>query len=166
MRTAVELLLWWGLLLLLYVVLISSVTALEAAVGGGIAALAALGTVAARRASGATTGGQAGWARALWALPTTLLSDTGRLAALVLHTVLHPGRPPTDGGFHTVRLSPGTGPAWAGALLSATPGGMSSRPAPARSPWRACRRSAPGSARPSPRKRPGSGRAGCRWCSS
>ncbi|MFF8772590.1 Na+/H+ antiporter subunit E [Kitasatospora sp. NPDC015120] len=124
MRTAVELLLWWGLLLLLYVVLISSVSALEVAVGGGIAALGALGAVAARRASDAAPGGWTGWARALWAFPATLLSDTGRLALLVLRTLRHPRRRPADGGFRTVRLAPGTGAAWAGALLSATPGGF------------------------------------------
>ncbi|GAA1392605.1 hypothetical protein GCM10009639_24520 [Kitasatospora putterlickiae] len=123
MRTAVELLLWWGLLLLLYVVLISSVTALEIAVGGGLATLGALGAATTRRAPGATPGGRAGWARAWWAFPATLLLDTGRLAVLVLRTLRHPRRPTADGGFHTVRLSPGTGPAWAGALLSAAPGG-------------------------------------------
>ncbi|MER7705751.1 hypothetical protein ABTX81_23015 [Kitasatospora sp. NPDC097605] len=123
MRTAVELLLWWGLLLLLSMVLISSVSVLEVAVGGGIAAIGALGAVAARRASGAALGGAAGWARALWAFPVTLLADTGRLAVLVLRTLRGPRRPPEGGGFRTVRLAPGTGAAWAGALLSATPGG-------------------------------------------
>ncbi|MFD0279443.1 hypothetical protein ACFVHB_36885 [Kitasatospora sp. NPDC127111] len=116
MRTAVELLLWWGLLLLLNIVLISSVTPLEVAVGGGIALLGAIGAVIVRRASGAAWGGAARWAHALWAFPSTLLADTGRLVLAVL-SPRH-----RDGGFRTVRLDPGTGPAWAAALFSATPG--------------------------------------------
>ncbi|MEV6976881.1 hypothetical protein [Kitasatospora sp. NPDC093806] len=128
MRTGVELLLWWGLLLLLDLVLISSVTALEIAVGGAVAALGAVGATAARRTSGATPGGRAGWARALWAFPGTLLADTGRLAALVLRTLVRralrrPDRRPPDSGFRQLRLTPGTGAAWAGAVLSTTPGG-------------------------------------------
>lgn len=118
MRTAVELLLWWGVLLLLNTVLISSVTPLEVAVGGGLAVLGAVGAVAVRRASGAATGGPARLAQALWAFPWTLLADTGRLAL----AVLSPRR--RRGGFRTVRLAPGTGPAWAAALLSATPGAV------------------------------------------
>ncbi|WBP84535.1 Na+/H+ antiporter subunit E [Kitasatospora cathayae] len=116
MRTALELLLWWGVLLLLNIVLISSVPPLEVAVGGGVALLGAMGAVAVRRASGATVGGAARLARALWAFPWTLLADTGRLAL----AVLSPGR--RHGGFRTVRLAPGTGAAWGAALLSATPG--------------------------------------------
>ncbi|MCG6494214.1 Na+/H+ antiporter subunit E [Kitasatospora sp. A2-31] len=117
MRTAIEFLLWWGLLLLLNIVLISSVTPLELAVGGCIALLGATGAVAVRRTSGATPGGAAHLAQALWSFPWTLLADTGRLAVLVLS----PGRR-ADAGFRTVRLARGTGPAWAGGLLSATPG--------------------------------------------
>ncbi|MFJ8627040.1 hypothetical protein ACIRD3_29965 [Kitasatospora sp. NPDC093550] len=116
MRTAAELLLWWGVLLLLNTVLISSVSPLEMAVGGGIALLGALGAIAVRRASGATPGGPARLAGALWAFPRTLLADTGRLAL----AVVSPGH--RQSGFRTVRLAPGTGPAWAAALLSATPG--------------------------------------------
>ncbi|MFE5588357.1 hypothetical protein [Kitasatospora sp. NPDC056531] len=116
MRTAVELLLWWGVLLLLNTVLISSVTPLEMAVGGGIALLAAVGAVAVRHASGAAPGGPTRLAQALWTFPWTLLADTGRLALAVL-SPRH-----QRGGFRTVRLAPGAGPAWAAALLSATPG--------------------------------------------
>ncbi|WP_037898728.1 Na+/H+ antiporter subunit E [Streptomyces sp. NRRL S-350] len=117
MRTAGELLLWWGLLLLLNTVLISSVTPLEVAVGAGVAILGAVGAVTARHASGAAFGGPARLARALWAFPWTLLADTGRLLL-----VLCSPRRRRAGGFRTVRLAPGTGPAWAAALLSATPG--------------------------------------------
>ncbi|MET8545429.1 hypothetical protein ABZW03_33050 [Kitasatospora sp. NPDC004799] len=116
MRTAAELLLWWGLLLLLNIVLISAVTPLEVAVGGGVALLAALGALAVRRASGAAPGGAARLAPALRAFPRTLLADTGRLAL----AVVSPGH--RRSGFRAVRLAPGTGPAWAAALLSATPG--------------------------------------------
>lgn len=116
MRTVAELLLWWGMLLLLNVVLISSVTPLEVAVGGGVALLGALGALAARRGSGATPGGTARLAPALRAFPRTLLADTGRLVL----AVLSPRR--RRSGFRAVRLAPGTGPAWAAALLSSTPG--------------------------------------------
>ncbi|MFF2078548.1 hypothetical protein ACFVXG_27810 [Kitasatospora sp. NPDC058162] len=116
MRKAIELLLWWGLLLLLNTVLISSVTPLEVAVGGGIALLGAAGAVALQHASGAKPGGPAHLAQALWAFPWTLLADTGRLVLAVLSPAQR------RGGFRRVRLAPGTGPAWAGALLSATPG--------------------------------------------
>ncbi|MGW3230322.1 hypothetical protein [Kitasatospora sp. NPDC001095] len=116
MRTVAELLIWWGLLVLLNVVFISSVTPLETAVGGGIALLAALGAVAVRRTSGAAPGGPARLGAALLAFPGTLLADTGRLAL----AVLSPGH--RGSGFRAVRLSPGTGPAWAAALLSSTPG--------------------------------------------
>ncbi|WP_369185453.1 Na+/H+ antiporter subunit E [Streptomyces sp. Y1] len=117
MRSAIELLLWWGLLLLLNTVFISSVTPLEVAVGGGVALLGALGAGAVRRAAGAAPGGPARLAQALWAFPWTLLADTGRLALLVLS----PARR-REAGFRTVRLRPGTGAAWAAALLSSTPG--------------------------------------------
>ncbi|MEU4300724.1 hypothetical protein [Kitasatospora aureofaciens] len=116
MRTMLELLLWWGVLLLLNTVFISSVSPLEMAVGGGVALLGALGAVAVRRASGATPGGPARLARALWAFPWTLLADTGRLA-LAVASPAH-----RRGGFRTVRLAPGTGAAWGAALLSSTPG--------------------------------------------
>ncbi|MEU3573871.1 hypothetical protein AB0E96_36435 [Kitasatospora sp. NPDC036755] len=116
MRTVAELLLWWGLLLLLNIVFISSVTPLEVTVGGGIAVLGALGAVAVRRVSGATPGGAARIGPALLALPRTLLADTGRLALAVV-SPRHRGS-----GFRAVRLAPGTGPAWAAALLSSTPG--------------------------------------------
>ncbi|MEU9040666.1 MULTISPECIES: hypothetical protein [unclassified Kitasatospora] len=116
MRRAAELLLWWGLLLLLNTVLISSVSPLEVAVGGGVALLGAVGAVAVRLASGASPGGPARLAAALWAFPWTLLADTGRLAL----AVVSPGR--RQAGFRTVRLAHGTGPAWAAALLSSTPG--------------------------------------------
>lgn len=117
MRSVLELLLWWGLLLLLNTVFISSVTPLEVAVGGGVALLGAIGACAVRRVSGATPGGPARLAQALWAYPWTLLADTGRLALLVLS----PARR-RQAGFRTVRLAPGTGGAWAAALLSSTPG--------------------------------------------
>lgn len=117
MRSAFELLLWWGLLLLLNTVFISSVTPLEVAVGGGVALLGAIGALAVRRASGAAPGGPARLAQSLWAFPWTLIADTGRLALVTVS----PARR-RDAGFRTVRLSPGTGPAWAAALLSSTPG--------------------------------------------
>ncbi|MFG3227139.1 hypothetical protein ACGF07_20435 [Kitasatospora sp. NPDC048194] len=105
-------------MLLLNTVLISSVTPLEVAVGGGIALLGAVGALAVRRASGAAPGGGARLAHALWAFPRTLLADTGRLALAVL-SPRH-----RHGGFRTVRFAPGTGTAWAAALLSSTPGAI------------------------------------------
>ncbi|MFI2612664.1 hypothetical protein [Kitasatospora sp. NPDC018619] len=116
MRTAAELLMWWGLLLLLNLVFISSVTPLETAVGAAVAVLGALGAVAVRRASGAAPGGAARLAPALRAFPGTLLADTGRLARAVFSPAHR------RSGFRAVRLAPGTGPAWAAALLSSTPG--------------------------------------------
>ncbi|AUG81682.1 hypothetical protein CFP65_7078 [Kitasatospora sp. MMS16-BH015] len=80
------------------------------------AALGALGAVAVHRASGATPGPPARALRALRAFPWTLLAETGRLAVLLLH-------PRTHGPvFRELTLAPGAGPAWAAALLSATPG--------------------------------------------
>ncbi|MFF2950426.1 Na+/H+ antiporter subunit E [Kitasatospora sp. NPDC057965] len=116
MRTAIELLLWWGVLLVLYTVLISTVSPLELAVGGGLALLAAFGAIAVRRVSGAAPGGPDRLAAAIRSFPGTLLADTGRLAL----AVLSPGH--RRSAFRTVRLAPGTGPAWAAALLSSTPG--------------------------------------------
>ncbi|MFD9684998.1 hypothetical protein ACFWXO_04470 [Kitasatospora sp. NPDC059088] len=117
MRSMFELMLWWGMLLLLNTVFISSVTPLEIAVGGGVALLGAVGALAVRRASGATPGGPARLARSALAFPWTLLADTGRLVLLLTS----PARR-QEAGFRTVRLPTGTGPAWAAALLSSTPG--------------------------------------------
>ncbi|WP_316529374.1 hypothetical protein [Kitasatospora brasiliensis] len=103
-------------MLLLNVVFISSVTPLEVAVGGGIAVLGALGAVTVRRASGAAPGGAARLTAALRAFPRTLPADTARLALAVVSPSHR--RP----AFRAVRLAPGTGPAWAAALLSSTPG--------------------------------------------
>ncbi|KQV17482.1 MULTISPECIES: hypothetical protein [unclassified Kitasatospora] len=115
-RAAAETLLWWGVLMALNTVLISTVSTLEAAVGAGLALLGAAGARAMRRAADASPGGLGRLGPALWAWPWTLLADTGRLAAVVLR----PGR--RGGGFREIELPAGTGPAWAGALLSATPG--------------------------------------------
>ncbi|MFI1205028.1 hypothetical protein ACH4VR_37360 [Streptomyces sp. NPDC020883] len=115
LRAAREVLVWWGLLLVLDVIFISSVTPLELMVGAAAAALGAVGARAVRRASDARWGGLARGVLAVWSWPWALFADTGRLFAFVVRK----GR---AGTLRTVELSDGVGPAWACALLSATPG--------------------------------------------
>ncbi|MGW2560852.1 hypothetical protein ACWCXB_16725 [Streptomyces sp. NPDC001514] len=116
-----EFLIWWALCLLLYVIFISAVSSLELAVGAGVAALAAVGARSVRTASGSRLGGRAHALGALLKWPGSVLADTGRLVLATVHGLSGTRR--VHGRFHTVRLAPGTGPAWGAALLSATPGG-------------------------------------------
>ncbi|MFF8375689.1 hypothetical protein ACF07V_06125 [Streptomyces sp. NPDC015661] len=118
-RASVEVLSWWAALLLFQVLLIGSVNWPELAVAAGGALLAALAARAVRVAAGARLGGTAGWARALLLWPGALLTDTWRLGRAVVRT-LRGHR--VVGRFVTIRWRPGTGGAWAGGLLSATPG--------------------------------------------
>ena len=115
-RAAADLLVWWVLLMLLNTVFISTVSPLEAVVGAGAALLGAVGAWAVRRSVGPVLGGLGQLGPAVRTWPWTVLADTGRLAA----AVLRPGR--GRGGFREVELPAGTGPAWAAALLAATPG--------------------------------------------
>lgn len=107
------------LLFLLYVIFISTVTWLEAAVGLTAAVGAGAAGVAVRRAGGARAGGGARLVRALCVWPAALFAETAALAVAVLRAAR--GRP-WRGGFRRVRWARGTGPAWADALLSSTPG--------------------------------------------
>ncbi|WP_371614330.1 hypothetical protein [Streptomyces sp. NBC_00454] len=115
-RAVTESAVWWVLLMALNTVLIREVTALEMVVGAAAALLGAVGARTVRRASGASFGGPAHLALSLWVWPGALLADTLRLA----RAVLRPRR--FRGGFRVIELPAGTGPAWACALLSATPG--------------------------------------------
>ncbi|MFD8595335.1 hypothetical protein ACFV1L_10060 [Kitasatospora sp. NPDC059646] len=117
---------WWVVLCGLYSVLISTVDALELLVGGLLALLGALAARPVRRASGARTGGGAGLWAALWRWPPAVLADTCRLAALTLR----PSR--ARPALRDLPLPGRTGPAWALALYSATPGGYAVSAAPAR----------------------------------
>ncbi|MDI5969210.1 hypothetical protein POF50_007605 [Streptomyces sp. SL13] len=110
---------WWLVLTALYLVLISDVTLLEFAVGAAGAVLAAVAARLARTAAEAGTGGGGRALAAALHWPAALLTDTARLAAVTAGVLC--GRP-APGCFRVLRLRPGTGAAWAGALLSATPG--------------------------------------------
>lgn len=110
---------WWIVLTALYLVFISTVTPLEFAVGAAGAALAAVAARATRLAADGGTGARGGWMAALVAWPGAVLTDTVRLAAATARCLR--GRP-IEGGLRTVRVEPGTGTAWAAAVLSATPG--------------------------------------------
>ncbi|MFF9197735.1 hypothetical protein ACF09L_21255 [Streptomyces sp. NPDC014779] len=118
-RAGSEVLSWWALLLVLQVLLIGSVSPIELAVAAGGALVAALAARAVRVAAGTRLGGTAGWAHALLLWPAALVTDTWRLARAVVRTL---GGHRVVGRFVTIRWRPGTGGAWAGGLLSATPG--------------------------------------------
>ncbi|WP_370416349.1 hypothetical protein [Streptomyces fradiae] len=118
-RASVEVLAWWVPLVALQMLLIGSVSRPELAVAAAGALLAALAARAVRVAAGARLGGTAGWAHALLSWPGALVADTWRLARAVVRT-LRGHR--VVGRFVTVRWREGTGPAWAGGLLSTTPG--------------------------------------------
>lgn len=110
---------WWIVLIALYLVFISTVTLLEFAVGAAGALLAAVAARAVRVAADGGTGARGVWVAALAAWPGAVLTDTVRLAVATARCLR--GRP-IEGGFRTVRLTSGTGAAWAAAVLSATPG--------------------------------------------
>ncbi len=124
-----ELAAWWTVLIALYLVFISTVTVLEFAVGAAGAALAAVAARAVRIASAGGTGPGGRWAAALLSWPGAVLTDTVRLAAATAGC-LRGGADPCR--FRTLRLKPGTGAAWAGAVLSGTPGAYVVRVTPAR----------------------------------
>ena len=119
LRLAGELISWWALLFLLYLVFISTLSPLELIVGAAASALAAVGAGAIHRAVRPEAGPAARWMAAVWAWPGTLLAEIVHLARLTLAALR--GRP-AQGRFATVRLRAGVGAAWAGALLSGTPG--------------------------------------------
>ncbi|GAA1198193.1 hypothetical protein GCM10009654_63680 [Streptomyces hebeiensis] len=119
LRTRGEALVWLVLLLAVNAVFISDITWLELAVGAVGALLGAVCAPLVRGAAGARPGGWARGPRTVRAWPLALLVETGRLALTVVRARGGGGR---AGGFRTLRLGPGTGTAWAGVALSATPG--------------------------------------------
>lgn len=114
-----EVLLWAVLLLALYVIFVGPLSLLELAVGAGLAVLAAGAARAVRRASGVRVDGLGRCLAALRVWPLTCVTELVGLGAAVARALR--GRP-ARGGFRTVRLRAGVGPAWAATLLSSTPG--------------------------------------------
>ncbi|MET7362862.1 Na+/H+ antiporter subunit E [Streptomyces sp. NPDC005562] len=114
-----EVLLWAVLLLALYVILIGPLSLLELAVGAGLAVLGALAARGVRRVSGVRVDGLGRCLAALRVWPVTCVAELVDLVAAVVRALR--GRP-ERGGFRTVRLRPGVGPARAATLLSSTPG--------------------------------------------
>ncbi|MGW2824113.1 hypothetical protein ACWC24_24415 [Streptomyces sp. NPDC001443] len=114
-----EVLAWWAVLVVVDILFVSTVTPLEIAVAAGGALLAAIAARAVRTASGARLGGTRRWAAATLAWPGAVLADLGRLCRVTVLALR--GRSP-EGGLRTMTLAPGSGAAWACALLSSTPG--------------------------------------------
>ena len=123
MRMAVtafgEVLAWWVVLVVLNILFISTVSALELVVAGGGALIAAVAARAVHTASGARLGGTRRWGAAVLAWPGAVLADLVGLWWITARAL--GGRSP-EGSLKTMTLAPGTGPAWACALLSSTPG--------------------------------------------
>ncbi|WEP00521.1 hypothetical protein A6P39_038810 [Streptomyces sp. FXJ1.172] len=114
-----EVLAWWAVLVVVNLMFISSVSVLELVVAAGGAALTALAARAVHTASRARLGGTRNWGAAALAWPGAVLADLARLCAVTARVLA--GRP-AEGSLRTVTLARGTGAAWAGALLSSTPG--------------------------------------------
>jgi hypothetical protein len=119
LRLCAELGTWWILLFALYVIFISTLSPLELLVGASASGVAAAAGCAVHRTAAPTAGPGRHWAAAVWAWPGTLLTETWQLARLTLAALF--GRV-ERGRFTQLRLRPGVGPAWAGGMLSATPG--------------------------------------------
>ncbi|MFG2857767.1 hypothetical protein ACGFZ9_45460 [Streptomyces mirabilis] len=114
-----EVLAWWAVLVVLNILFISTVSALELAVAACGAVIAAVAARAVHTASGARLGGTRRWGAAVLAWPGAVLTDLIRLWWITARTL--GGRSP-EGSLKTMMLAPGTGAAWACALLSSTPG--------------------------------------------
>ncbi|MEU6172495.1 Na+/H+ antiporter subunit E [Streptantibioticus parmotrematis] len=114
-----EVLAWWVALVVLYLMFISTISVLECVVGVAGAALVALVARQVRLAAGGRPGAKGRLGPALRAFPAAVCTDTGQLASAIARSLL---RRPDEGAFHTLRLRDDAGPAWACALLSATPG--------------------------------------------
>ncbi|MFF7983186.1 hypothetical protein ACFZDK_29405 [Streptomyces sp. NPDC007901] len=114
-----EVLAWWAVLVVLDILFISTVSALELVVAAGGAVIAAIAARAVRTASGARLGGTRRWGTAVSAWPGAVLTDLVGLWRLTARALR--GRA-SEGSLKTMTLAPGTGAAWACALLSATPG--------------------------------------------
>ncbi|MFJ8493180.1 hypothetical protein ACIRBZ_33255 [Streptomyces sp. NPDC094038] len=114
-----EVLAWWVVLAVLNILFITAVSALELAVLAGGAVIAAVAARTVHTASGARLGGTRQWGACLLAWPGALLTDLFRLWWLTARAL---GGRASEGSLKTMTLAPGTGAAWACALLSATPG--------------------------------------------
>ncbi|MFI1735124.1 hypothetical protein ACH40E_39090 [Streptomyces acidicola] len=114
-----EVLAWWVVLVVFNILFISTVSALELAVVVGGALMAAVAARAVHTASGARFGGSRRWGGAVLAWPGAVLTDLVRLWWLTARAL--GGRSP-QGSLKTMTPAPGTGAAWACALLSSTPG--------------------------------------------
>ncbi|MGN5380832.1 hypothetical protein ACQ4WX_38135 [Streptomyces lasalocidi] len=114
-----EVLVWWAVLLVVNVLFISTVSPLELVVVAGGALIAAVAARAVHTASGARLGGTRRWGAATLAWPGAVLTDLIRLCRVTARAL--GGRFP-EGSLKTMTLVPGTGAAWACALLSSTPG--------------------------------------------
>ncbi|WBO69530.1 hypothetical protein [Streptomyces camelliae] len=117
--TVGEVLAWWAVLVVVDLMFISSVSALELVVAAAGAVIAAVAARAVHTASGAGPGGTRRWGAAALAWPGAVLNDVLRLSALTARAL---GGRSAGGRLKTVTLASGTGPAWACALLSSTPG--------------------------------------------
>ncbi|MFD8722858.1 hypothetical protein ACFV2H_34000 [Streptomyces sp. NPDC059629] len=114
-----EVLAWWVVLAVLNILFISTVSALELAVVAAGALIAAVAARAVHMASGARLGGTRRWGAAVLAWPGAVLTDLIRLWWITARAL--GGRSP-EGSLKSMSLAPGTGAAWACALLSSTPG--------------------------------------------
>ncbi|MGW2648820.1 hypothetical protein ACWC2T_28835 [Streptomyces sp. NPDC001393] len=114
-----EVLAWWVVLVVVNVLFISTVSPLELVVAAGGALIAAVAARAVHSASGARLGGTRRWGAAALAWPGAVLTDLSRLC---LATARALGGHSSQGSLKIMTLSPGTGAAWACALLSSTPG--------------------------------------------
>ena len=108
MRRGVEVVIWFVLLTGGYLVFVGPVTGLEAVVGATVAATSAVMAVLARSAERLRDRPMIRWLSWLLPLPAAVLTDTGRLAGLLLRRLA--GRGPAGqtgaGGFTQIRLGP------------------------------------------------------------
>ncbi|MFF7441839.1 hypothetical protein [Streptomyces sp. NPDC008122] len=114
MRGALEIVVWWAVLTATTVVLISTVSPVELLVAVLAAAFAAFAARRMRLAAGGRAKGSRGGARALAALPGSVVRGLGVLVAVMVTE-------PAGGKVRRVRLRTGTGAGWAGTLLAASP---------------------------------------------
>ena len=111
---------WWLVLLGLELVFISTIETAELVLGAGAATLGAAAAVLLTRLERPSTGPLGRIVPAVLAWPGTLLGDTVHLLRLAGQSATRRRRP--RGSFRRVRLQDGAGAAWAGLLISATPG--------------------------------------------
>jgi len=116
-----ETVVWGGALFGVTVVSITSVGPVEVAVAGSAALGGALAARAIRRAAEIVPSGGRGALRAAAALPPALLRGCLLLMSATLGGPARLGGPDTGPGFRRIVLREGTGPAWAGLVLAASP---------------------------------------------